>query len=177
MSDIFDEVDDILSEVETDTAELETSDLTDKSFNESELQDIMAEIENLEKEFETEMLPAPKVVKQTNLQKEIDHELEMSLSVPVETTPKVLSFEKKTTSLNSEISFAAQGQMNLNLSFKIGEENAKLTIDPVKGLVVTMTGVELCLNQESGCKVTMDSGVTFTIPLTSPESALKKKSA
>lgn len=188
MSDIFDEVDDILSEVDSDTSEMEVSDFAEKNFNESELQDIMAEIENLEKEFETD---AVYEVKQTDLQNEIDHELEMSLKASDEEStpapaPKVLSFEKKshsshipisTTSSSSEISFEAHGQMNLNLEFKIGEESARLTIDPVKGLVVTMSGVELCINQEDGCKVTMDSGVKFTIPLTSSESALKKKSA
>ena len=186
MSDIFDEVDDILSDIDSETTEIEASDLAEKNFNESELQDIMAEIENLEKEFETE---AVQEVKKTDLQNEIDRELEMSMgqrdqeSVPA---PKVLSFEKKSTSSHiptpatsssSEISFEAHGQMNLNLGFKIGEESARLTIDPVRGLVVTMSGVELCINQEDGCKVTMDSGVKFTIPLTSSESALKKKSA
>ncbi|MDD4972824.1 MAG: hypothetical protein PHY93_00655 [Bacteriovorax sp.] len=192
MSDIFDEVDDILSEVDSDTSGGEVSDFAEKNFNESELQDIMAEIENLEKEFETD---AVHEVKQTDLQNEIDQELEMSLKArdeerapaPIPTpTPEVLSFEKKspssyipTSAINSssEISFEAHGQMNLNLGFKIGEESARLTIDPVKGLVVTMSGVELCINQEDGCKVTMDSGVKFTIPLTSSESALKKKSA
>jgi len=67
--------------------------------------------------------------------------------------------------------------MSLNLGFKVGAENAMLVIDPVKGLSVTMSGVELVLNHEEGCKVTMANGVKFTIPLTSPESSLKKKSA
>ncbi|MBC7537831.1 MAG: hypothetical protein H7281_03360 [Bacteriovorax sp.] len=196
MSDIFDEVDDILSEVDTETSEIEASDLAEKNFNESELQDIMAEIESLEKEFETDEVKASplkpvKVAKQTDLQDEIDRELETSMAsrdekTSFEATPKVLSFEKKspitsapasTACSSSEISFAAHGQMNLNLDFKVGEETARLSIDPVKGLIVTMSGVELCINQEDGCKVTMESGVKFTIPLTSSESALKKKSA
>ncbi len=196
MSNIFDEVDDILSEVDSVTSEMESSDLVEKNFNESELQDIMAEIESLEKEFETEVSTAP-LAKGKSLQTEIDEELEESLQennsiqVPVKTAgPKVLAFEKKpmttpmTTyaapiekSSNSEISFSAQGQMNLNLEFAIGEEIARLTIDPVKGLIVTMSGVELCINQSEGCNVTMDSGVKFTIPLTSSTPAIKKKSA
>jgi hypothetical protein len=200
MSNIFDEVDDILSEVDSVTSEMESSDLVEKNFNESELQDIMAEIESLEKEFETEVSLAP-VAKGKSLQTEIDEELEESLQeknsvqAPVKTAePKVLAFEKKpmtspmtsptTTNAspkekisNSEISFSAQGQMNLNLEFAIGEEIAKLTIDPIKGLIVTMSGVELCINQSEGCNVTMDSGVKFTIPLTSSTPAIKKKSA
>jgi hypothetical protein len=196
MSDIFDEVDDILNEVDTETSEIEASGLAEKNFNESELQDIMAEIESLEKEFETEDVKVSpvmsvKVAKQTELQDEIDRELETSMAArdekaTIEATPKILSFEKKspmaytptsTACSSSEISFAAHGQMNLNLDFKVGEETARLSIDPVKGLVVTMSGVELCINHEDGCKVTMESGVKFTIPLTSSESALKKKSA
>ena len=199
MSDIFDEVDDILGDVEADTTESDTANSPEMNFNESELQDIMAEIENLEKDFATEPVGVLKAVvapvqteKPTDLQSEIDREIEMTMetkekiTAPVEVAPKVLSFEKKsqvsntlptTSGSNSEISFEAHGQMNLNLGFKIGEESARLTIDPVKGLVITMSGVELCINQETGCKVTMDSGVKFTIPLTSPETALKKKSA
>lgn len=208
MSDNFEEVDDILSEVGSETSEIESTDLAEKNFNDSELQDIMAEIESLEKEFETEAVIEPKVMpveaikmsKQTDLQNEIDRELEMSLGMleddknemksdtsnSIKAEPEVLSFEKKsatplvtsaTNNSSSEISFEAHGQMKLCLGFKIGEESAKLTIDPVKGLVVTMSGVELCINLEEGCKVMMDSGAKFTIPLTSHESALKKKSA
>lgn len=100
---------------------------------------------------------------------------------------KVISFEKKpvapvtsytaSPASSSEITFEAHGQMNLNLGFKIGEESARLVIDPVKGLVVTMSGVELCINQEEGCKVTMESGVKFSIPLSNSEAGSKKKSA
>lgn len=205
MSDIFDEVDDILNEVNGEV-EPKTPVATEmeKNFNDSELQDIMAEIENLEKEFETEEIaavvaqPIIEDVKKTDLQNEIDRELEMSLLDREEeelamAAPKILSFEKKEATVeaviagpvthtsspvsNSEISFEAHGQMNLNLGFKVGGESAKLTIDPVKGLVVTMSGVELCINQEDGCVVSMENGVKFTIPLTSNESGHKKKSA
>lgn len=189
MSDIFDEVDDILNEVNDEMA-AEAAVVTDaeKNFNESELQDIMAEIESLEKEFDTEEVvalaePIVTPVQKTELQNEIDRELEMSFvekeEAEIESATKVLTFDKKNTATtkSSEISFEAHGQMNLNLGFKIGDENAKLTIDPVKGLVVTMSGVKLCINQEDGCIVTMENGVKFTIPLTGAESNLKKKSA
>lgn len=207
MSDIFDEVDEILNEIDgefdasemTDTEDYPEAMEDDKSFNESELMDIMAEIEGLEQEFETaeEVVavakPVVPAVAQTELQNEIDRELEMSFVEKEEeelaqAAPAVLTFEKKPTvqatqavvaapMASSEISFEAHGQMNLNLGFKIGEENAKLTIDPVRGMVVTMSGVELRINHEDGCIVTMENGVKFTIPLTSSESNLKKKSA
>lgn len=219
MSDIFDEVDKILDEAGLGTEEVTTAE-SESNFNESELQDIMNEIESLEKDFD----PAPTPVTtsapaadlyvtpaaKTSLQEEIEREIAMSMEVSSEvkedivvpvtnetpitetvTEPKVLSFEKKSASTStpvsttpatyskssSEISFEACGSMNLNLGFKVGEETAKLSIDPVKGLVVTMNGVELCINQEEGCKVTMENGVKFTIPLTTSESASKKKSA
>ena len=216
MSDIFDEVDQILDEVDADPEALSNA-ATESNFNDSELLDIMAEIENLEKEFDSEdssslahseiesskaiisiEVPTAEIAK-TELQKEIDRELEMSLAIndaqEVEAEPleavapaEILTFEKKSskesipyetisTLNNSEISFEAQGQMILNLGFKIGDETAKLSIDPVKGLFVTMNGVMLTINQENGCHVSMENGVTFTIPLASKEMAPKKKSA
>lgn len=209
MDDIFDDVDSILDgEV---SSEEETT-----NFNESELHDIMSEIEDLEKEFEVEDVPM-------TLQEKIDAELaieveeaaeastvveaesivepiaetEPVLEPIVETEPvvevvgpkaQVLDFEKvapvavvtpTTTSTNtsSGVSFAAHGQMSLNLDFMVGQETAKLTIDPVKGLVVTLSGVELCISEDSGCTVSMENGMKFTIPLATPVNSLKKKSA
>lgn len=168
---IFDEADEILGE--------DSSTDEEKSFNESELQDIMSEIEDLEKEFEADTT--------MSLQEQIDAELESVTEevatevVSTEPVAQVLSFEKatpKTTTTKSsggEVSFAAHGQMKLNLDFKIGEDTATLSIDPVKGLVVMMTGVELCINEVTGCTVTMDNGMNFTIPLSAQDKSLKKK--
>lgn len=210
MTDIFDEVDEILSDVDTTVEETvaQAGNLEDSNFNESELQDIMAEIENLEKEFDGEPMAAMEEtpVKKTQLQEEIEREIAMSQEVSeevkeeliagttdlIEEEPetKILSFDKKVEPIvtpvapvathygkSSEISFAANGQMNLNLSFKVGEETATLTVDPVLGLVVTMKGVELCISEHDGCKVTMENGVNFTIPLTTTHSTSKKKTA
>lgn len=163
---IFDEADEILGQ---DSSEEE------KSFNESELQDIMSEIEDLEKEFESDTT--------LSLQEQIDAEMATVVEA-VEPVAEILAFEKATpkiatpkssTPTGGEVSFAAHGQMKLNLDFKIGDETATLTIDPVKGLVVMMTGVELCINEVTGCTVTMDNGMNFTIPLSSQDKSLKKK--
>lgn len=201
MDDIFDDVDSIL---DGDVSEEETT-----NFNESELHDIMSEIEDLEKEFEAVETPM-------TLQEKIDAELAMELDEVTETTPvmsdveteveafeepmavveevvetkaQVLAFEKvapvattptpvtTTTNTSSGVSFAAHGQMSLNLDFMVGQETAKLTIDPVKGLVVTLSGVELCISEDSGCTVSMENGMKFTIPLATPANSLKKKSA
>lgn len=197
MDDIFDDVDSIL---DGDVSEEETT-----NFNESELHDIMSEIEDLEKEFEAVDVP---MTLQEKIEAELAMELEKATSpssvmsdveteveafeepvaAVVETKAQVLAFEKVTpvatptpvtTSTNSSsgVSFAAHGQMSLNLDFMVGQETAKLTIDPVKGLVVTMSGVELCISEDSGCTVSMENGMKFTIPLTSTANSTKKKSA
>ena len=200
MSDIFDEVDDILNEVSGDMDAAQSVDSsmmmdTEKNFNESELQDIMAEIESLEKEFDTDEVILSAPVIEAPFQKidppsASDNEFEPSgldvEKIQTKAKPKVLAFDKKVTSyaktttsplLSSEISFEALGHMSLNIAFKIGEEKAILKVDPEKGLMVTMAGVELCINEEEGCLVTMESGVKFTIPLTSSAASPKKKSA
>ena len=183
--DIFDDVNEIL--------DMETTE-EDKNFNESELQDIMSEIEDLEKEFVSDEAPI------MSLQEKIDAEMAMGMEeTPAEVfeetfeeetfvaaaTPKadILTFEKttpKTTptfASKSEVGFEARGQMTLNLDFKVGEETAKLSVDPVKGLIVTLSGVELCISEDSGCTVSMDNGMKFTIPLSSQTISHKKKTA
>lgn len=220
MADIFDEVDEILGEMDSSTETSAEAKSVDQSFNDSELQEIMSEIENLEKEFDENetTLSGPSVV--DHVQSELDEDeyssstssteivdefedyssstMESMHSTPVEEA-KVISIAKTpvapvstytaplapaaapvmttTSSKAPEISFEASGQMNLNLGFKIGQETAKLTVDPVKGLCITMNGVELVISETEGCQVTMESGVKFTIPLTSQASASKKKSA
>ena len=180
MDDIFDEVDSILNE--EGSADEEAT-----NFNESELHDIMSEIDDLEKEFEF-------VEEPMSLQEKIDAELAMELDEldatdentgikEVQKKAQVINFDKTVpvaASLvgpPSGVSFQAKGQMSLNLDFMIGQEAAKLVIDPVKGMIITLSGVELCINEDSGCTVAMDNGMKFTIPLSSPTNSLKKKSA
>lgn len=204
MDDIFDDVDSILDgEV---SSEEETT-----NFNESELHDIMSEIEDLEKEFEAEVVPmtlqekidaelameleeaASEAVAEASPMAEMEAEVEAEVEVEtfvepvaevVETKAQVLAFEKVApvtvaapVNTSSGVSFAAHGQMNLNLDFMVGQETAKLTIDPVKGLTVTLSGVELCISEDSGCTVSMENGMKFNIPLTSSANSTKKKSA
>lgn len=166
----------------------------EKSFNESELQDIMSEIEDLEKEFdvteESTMSLQEKIDAELAAELEdiahaeiiTDEEVEAMDEVVV-TAPKaqVLAFSKPVTpnpsGSKSEVAFAAQGQMSLSLDFMVGSETAKLSIDPVKGLMVTLSGVELCISEDSGCTVSMENGMKFTIPLSSQAQSTKKKSA
>jgi hypothetical protein len=266
MSDNFDEIEKMIAmeneanasgenEGDSTVENLEASD--DQNFNESELEDIMAEIESLESDFETpeEHIKHNETLKYdsskasvTDLQKEIDRELELvaklkaaqsdvsevdddeiPLSVQNAIIPEVEAAENVfeevmspttpstfatssptippatshvTTNLNnmseeskiipfdssfenafcefkskSEMSFNASGSMNLNLSFNVGDEEAKLNVDAYNGITVTMKGVELRINELHGCTVKMENGVSFNIPLTAKESSSKKKAA
>jgi hypothetical protein len=203
---LFDDVDDILGEEGVEAS------ADEKSFNEAELQDIMSEIEDLEKEFSSDDNSLVKSkLSPESLQSELaelneeDFEdldvtdaveaLESQMSVeqietseeikaPVSTAPAkstVLPFEKNQAGYmskkNPEVTFEAQGQMTLALDFKVGQDNAKLTIDPVKGLSVAVSGVEIIIDDVSGCTVTMENGMTFTIPLSTAGKSLKKKAA
>jgi hypothetical protein len=174
---IFDDVDAILSDDITGDE--------DKSFNEAELHDIMSEIENLEKEFVTEKKSS------MTLQEQIDAEMAsaetkpevkkveaqiMSFEKPVASTPVFVPVNSPSSS-SSEVSFAAHGQMNFNLDFKVGKDTAKLSVDPVKGLMLIVAGVEVCISEDSGCTVSMENGMTFTIPLSAQNKSPKKKSA
>ncbi len=180
---IFDDVDDILNGEFSEE---------DKSFNESELQDIMSEIEDLEKEFVTD--EAPTMSLQEKIEAELmnasveetneDSESKTTVVKTIATTAlkkdpelQVLPFGKSSTKLPSknEVAFEARGPMSLNLDFKVGDETAKLCIDPVKGLTVTVAGVELCIDDQTGCTVTMDNGMKFTIPLSNEMKSPKKK--
>lgn len=189
MSDIFDDLDSIFIEGTSSDEEI-------ANFNEAELHEIMSEIDDLEKEFEAEEeVPM-------SLQEKIDAELstgiDTSAPAPVAAAPEVsemeeiedpqasaevLMFEKAiprvapVASTSSGVSFQANGQMSLSLDFMVGQDTAKLIIDPVKGLTVTLSGVELCIREDSGCTVVMDNGMKFTIPLSAQENSLKKKSA
>jgi frataxin-like iron-binding protein CyaY len=209
MSDIFDDVEKMVAaEENSEVVEASTSENTAEEaqiFNESELEDIMAEIESLESDFDVDVaavvddeavatqseelrLDSSKVAK-TDLQKEIEREIEKELENVAKdmevSKENVLNFEttkspiiiSDNTMAKSEMSFQANGKMNVVLNFAVGDETATLVIDETRGLVVNMSGVELCLNQTTGCTVTMVNGVNFNIPLTTPESSSKKKAA
>lgn len=199
MGDIYDDIDEILSADENLDAACEAVE-EDTNFNESELEDIMSEIESLEKEFEG----SETIAVRNPLQDEVERELiesmaseacaemttecaeqkleEIPLTVPEKPKTQVIAFEKpkdqpamrEPVKTNSQVSFAAQGTMALNLDFKIGEETARLTIDPVKGLTVSLSGVDLFISESEGCQVVMENGMKFTIPLSSLEMHKKK---
>lgn len=202
MSDVFDEVSKILSEAESSNATEDKS-----SFNNNELDDIMNEIENLEKEFTTKKTdtPMPKLDKVTeelivdgishvanesklermahvklSLQEEIDRELANSNVVQLKATaPQTSSapVTKSSTASSSPMKMSLEGQAKIDLSFMLKNSKADVSVDPEKGVSVFFGGVKISIDSSSGCTISMDNGTTMTIPLTVDGDYSKKKTA
>lgn len=199
-SDIFDDVDAILAaeegleedknfnESELQDIMSEIEDLEKEFTQEEKVMSLQDKIE-AELAMEMEMGAFEETAPEASVVESVETEtVEVeAVAETVAPTAQVLSFEKPatpapvatttTTTSTSGVSFQAQGSMALNLDFKVGEESAKLTIDPVKGLVVTVSGVELCISEDSGCTVSMENGMKFTIPLSSQKNSHTKKAA
>ncbi len=181
----------------------------DQSFNDAELQDIMNEIENLEKEFvedegaETEAqaseeetpqaesqpeeeVTAAEVQEEESVSAEAEEEAEQGFVDASETpeaqteeheeeTSNVVSLSSAkpvaTTGEEGHMSFSGSGQMNMELTFDLGEEKATVSVSDGK-LQVTMNGVNLSLSEE-GCEVNMTGGVKFHVPVSGQGTAKK----
>jgi hypothetical protein len=142
----------------------------EQGFNDAELEDIMNEIENLEKEFsDAEPAPKKKVIDpieeemmastrhQPIAQDDSVEELEevaeeaevvnIRPSLPKTTKPPVQApvTPKKVSAPSTKnaptcMNFSVSGEMNMELNFEVGEHNVQLTIDPAEGLIINMGG-------------------------------------
>jgi len=136
--------------------ELKMANKKEQGFNDAELQDIMSEIENLEREYEDDA-PAAKTT-------------EAHVEEVIETTAEVVEdnivkFEKKTTSTGEHpVEFTASGQMNFSMNFEVAGQTAHLEVTE-NGLVVNVDGMHLSINEADGCSVEMDGGVKFSVPM------------
>lgn len=78
---------------------------------------------------------------------------------------------------NAPIHFHAHGDMGVDLSFQVGEEHAHLSIEQgpsgKQGLRVQMGGVDLFLDAEEGCRVELEGGARFTVPVSSKDGRQK----
>jgi hypothetical protein len=119
--------------------------LEEKSFNEDELEDIMNEIENLEKEFNEEEAPAPKAkAKPAKVAPkpapEEQHE---------EAPAKVVAMHSQSSHQSShpaKMHLSVAGDMEISLEFGIHGQTVSLSVDPQEGLVITMEGgAKFCL--------------------------------
>lgn len=172
------------------------------SFNDAELQDIMNEIESLEKEFVEEEgtqaqsvdEPTAEQTEEPTAQEEVEepqaeHQEEDAsedfadeaasfeadtTEEPTNVVPMSAAKTKAPTAGSGEgyMQFSGQGEMDMQLNFQLGEETATVNI---KGgcLSITLAGVELELS-ENGCEVQMEGGVKFSVPLTGGQAKGKK---
>lgn len=129
----------------------------DKSFNDQELSDIMKEIEALEEEFSGTEASS---VSTTSVLEKLA-EMEEEQAIPSSSKQSVLSFENKPSpaadkkSAHSSMNFKVQGDMKIELQFEVGGKTVMIDVS------------------ESGLTIQMDSGVTFSVPVSDAHS-LKK---
>lgn len=135
----------------------------EKSFNDDELADIMSEIENLEKEFaEADSAPEddsavdhtePEVLSQL-VEKPVE-EVVLKTNHSEKVVPMKKPDHTPSSHQHSSLSFKVEGQMSLNLSFEVN-------------------GQTVCLDiSEAGLQIQMESGATFSLPMTQSGSAKK----
>lgn len=189
----------------------------EQGFNDSELQDIMEEIESLEKEFTSEApseeaQDQPEATKEpekplevsaeshrededderTDLQKAIDKEVEeLEMESNMDEMEKALDdaegeheeddvfsesdFEEEShadvTPISAHqpahqkgIELKAQGPMNLELSFPVGEQKADFKVLS-DGFSIEFNGMVVHIDEKEGCHISMPGGGEFTLPL------------
>lgn len=153
----------------------------DQSFNDDELQDIMNEIESLEKEFvEEDLAPSDEEVHDEPLQQAqeevaepIDEEVVSTGPVQSEEENVVPMKERPTSSASgADMEFSGAGSLDFNLCFKVAGQVASLKVDGDHGFSLHMDGVDLSID-EQGCTVTMQGGVKFTVPFGAEDVAKK----
>ncbi len=160
----------------------------EQNFNDAELQDIMNEIENLEREYEEEdSSSSASKSEETSLEltdadlaelSELDGELssveeeqveeedfEGSQEQPQEAEIVEMRPEAQAvgTSGAGPMNFSGKGQMDFEMNFQIGSSQAHLQVQQDQGLHIKMDGVALHID-ESGCQVKMKGGVQFSVP-------------
>lgn len=150
----------------------------DQIFNEDELQDIMNEFESLEREFnegdapqaEEVVAASEPVVTSESTTEEVLEEGELTMSVESEASNVVPMASAKpkakpTAPVSTQsISSNAQG-VSMSLEFPIGDQVAQIGLSPEYGFSFNMDGVEITIDSENGCVMTLPGGMTFTIPV------------
>lgn len=161
------------------------------NFNDSELQDIMAEIESLEQDFssneaevEQEMTAEvvaeeelssgseQEVVAEVVVEESFEEEPEASFSESEDVLESELSAEEecsvseitpisKSTS-ESPMEFHGAGVLDFNMSFPVGEQKANVKVED--GQVKVVLGDVSFSISEEGCFVEMAGGVQFSVP-------------
>jgi hypothetical protein len=137
----------------------------EKSFNEDELEDIMNEIENLEREFgddapaekpaaKVKAKPAAKaaVTVEEKVEEEVEEVEEVELeeeSVASAPVAKVVPMHNSSLPKGNhpaKMHLSVAGDMEVSLEFGIHGQTISLSVDPKEGLVISMQGgAKFCL--------------------------------
>ncbi|PIP90002.1 MAG: hypothetical protein COW01_15040 [Bdellovibrionales bacterium CG12_big_fil_rev_8_21_14_0_65_38_15] len=164
-------------------------------FNEDELQDIMNEFESLEQEYNDapEQAKEVKSVAPTKVEEEVqqvEDEGELNIvdeivddfndEVEEETHDNVVSMSAKTSAPKSAPAAThthhnASSNVSMSMEFPIGDQVAQIGLNPEYGFSFNMDGVELTIDAENGCVMTLPGGMTFTFP--AQHNSKQKKSA
>lgn len=153
-------------------------------FNEDELQDIMNEFESLEREFhegegetESEMVDASADAQEVSeVEEPAEGELHVSEPEPNDNVVSIAAKPKAASQVSpaAPTAAASSNSVSMSLEFPIGEQVAQIGISPEYGFSFNMDGVELTIDAENGCVMTLPGGMTFTIPVNSPAQKTKK---
>ncbi|MCP4911826.1 MAG: Mtc1 family protein [Oligoflexia bacterium] len=149
------------------TAEVVETKAEDKS---EDVDDVLGQIEN---EIENEVTDNVVEMKQPEPATP-ETSTEVETPAAAEPTPAPVA-----TTTDSSVSFTGNGHVDFQMSVNLGGKTATLKVDPGKGLVVNLEGVDLQIT-EDGCSVEMDGGVKFSVPFGNTEavtSSDKKKTA
>tara|TARA_R110000868_G_scaffold83454_2_gene235547 strand:- start:4490 stop:4936 length:447 start_codon:yes stop_codon:yes gene_type:complete len=138
-------------------------------FNEDELQDIMNEFETLEQEFHGD--EEAQSASATHENEIIEEEGELNVSEQ----SNVVSMNKSKTHTPKAKTSSESPNMTMSMEFPIGEKLAQIGLNPEYGFSFSMDGVELTVDAENGCVMTLPGGMTFTFPI--EEKSKLKKSA
>lgn len=147
-------------------------------FNEDELQDIMNEFENLEREFhegepESEEVEASAEAPSEDVEEE--GELHVSESEPDNVVQMAAKPKPAPAAAAPSHTVTNSNGVSMSLEFPIGEQVAQIGISPEYGFSFNMDGVEITIDAENGCIMTLPGGMTFNIPVSAPQKS--KKSA
>lgn len=155
-------------------------------FNEDELQDIMNEFESLEQEYND----APEQVKEVKSAAPVEevHEVEDEGELNIvdeiideeEAHDNVVSMSAKTPASKpaptaSHTHHNVSSNVSMSMEFPIGDQVAQIGLNPEYGFSFNMDGVELTIDAENGCVMTLPGGMTFTFPV--QHKSKQKKSA
>ena len=110
-----------------------TDEKFEQGFNDSELEEIMEEIESLEDDATNDMSEPEEVSAESNV--ESAHE-EVASVVPIRND---ITQSDNAKPASTSMDFSVNGEMSLNMGFHINGQQIDLTIDAEQGFVISLT--------------------------------------